>query len=81
MSQIPLSYTEVEIRSFLPSGWNLIGPAQGRWDEKKGTWTATVIDNVDYDWPVEVKPADADKLGRLDALKAAVDRVYRERFG
>jgi hypothetical protein len=81
MAQERLDYTEIEVRSFLPSGWNLVGSDAGSWDSKKGTWTTTVLDNVDYDWKVEIKPADVLKLGRLDALKVAVDRVYRERLG
>jgi hypothetical protein len=40
-----------------------------------------VIDNVDFDWPVEVEPGDAASLGRLEALRRSFDRVYRERLG
>jgi hypothetical protein len=77
----PLRYTESEIRSYLPTGWDLIGGDQGAWDAKKKLWRATVIDNVDFDWPVEVKPDAAGKLGRLEALRQAMDQVYRERLG
>lgn len=76
-----LHYTETEIRSFLPTGWDLIGGAQGAWDPKKKTWRATVLDNVDFDWPLEVRAAEAAKLGRLEALRQALNRVYRERLG
>lgn len=77
-----LQYTETEIRSFLPSGWDLLGkPLQGAWDAKKNLWRATVLDNVDFDWPVEVKADEASKLGRLEALRTAINRVYRERLG
>ena len=76
-----LQYTETEIRSFLPTGWGLIGSQQGGWDAKKKLWRATVLDNVDFDWPVEVKPGEASKLGRMEALRQAMDRVYRERLG
>jgi len=76
----PLSYTDPEIRSYLPSGWNLAdGP--GTWDPKKNVWRTMVMDNVDFDYPVEVKPAEASSLGRLEALRKAIDRVYRERLG
>jgi hypothetical protein len=81
MSTQELAYTETEVRSYLPTGWNILGAGEGRWDEKKEQWSTTVIDNVDYDWPLEVKAADAAKLGRLDALKAALEKVYRQRFG
>lgn len=76
-----LSYTETEIRSYLPSGWNLAEDGVGSFDAKKKVWRTMVIDNVDFDWPVEVKPADATSLGRLEALRQAIDRVFRERLG
>jgi hypothetical protein len=77
----PLRYTETEIRSYLPSGWALIGNPEGAWDPRKKIWRATVIDNVDFDWPVEVEAEDAAELGRMEALRQAFDRVYRERLG
>jgi hypothetical protein len=76
-----LHYTETEIRSFLPTGWDLMGDAQGAWDPKKKLWHATVVDNVDFDWPIEVEAAEVAKLGRLEALRQAFDRLYRERLG
>jgi hypothetical protein len=76
-----LQYTETEIRSFLPTGWDVIGSQQGSWDAKKKVWRATVLDNVDFDWPVEVEAGEVSKLGRLEALRQAMDRVYRERLG
>ncbi len=90
----PLGYTEDEVRSFLPSGWHLQGaddaldemaPAlTGRWDGGKRVWRIRVIDNVDFDWPLVVKADDAAKLGqggRLEALRLAMDKLYRERLG
>lgn len=76
-----LHYTETEIRSFLPTGWDLIGTSEGIWDPKKKIWRATVIDNVDFDWPLVVKASDAASLGRIEALRKAMDRVFRERLG
>ena len=75
----PLSYTETEIRSFLPTGWSLAGDSPGTWDPKKKVWRLRVIDGVDFDWPVEVKAGEGDN--RLEALRRAMDRVYRERLG
>ena len=75
----PLSYTETEIRSFLPTGWDLTGDGPGSWDPKKKTWRFRVIDGVDYDWPVVVKPEEGGD--RLESLRRAMDRVYRERLG
>jgi hypothetical protein len=77
----PLRYTETEIRSFLPTGWDLAGDPQGAWDPKKKVWRATVIDNVGFDWPLEVSADEAAKLGRLEALRQAFDELYRERLG
>lgn len=90
----PLVYTEEEIRSFLPTGWSLaaaeaseieIGPRVfGHWDAGKRVWRMRVVDNVDFDWPLVVKAADVASLGtdgRLEALRRAMDKVYRERLG
>ncbi|MEO6192198.1 MAG: hypothetical protein ABIS20_04265 [Thermoanaerobaculia bacterium] len=76
-----LQYTETEVRSYLPTGWALAVNQGGSWDPKKKIWKATVLDNVDFDWPVEVTAAEISKLGRLEALRVAMDRVYRERLG
>jgi hypothetical protein len=76
-----LSYTETEVRSYLPTGWNLADDDPGAWDPKKKVWTTTVLDNVEFDWPVVVKPGDASSLGRIEALRQAFDRVFRERLG
>ena len=80
----PLYYTETEIKSFLPTGWSLsrhaANPA-GAWDAKKKAWQLTVLDGVDFDWPVVVKSEDAGSLGRLEALRQAMDVVFRERLG
>jgi hypothetical protein len=76
-----VGYTETEIRSYLPTGWNLVGTPTGAWDAKKKVWHATLLDNVDFDWPVEVKAGEASSMGRLEALRRAIDRVYRERLG
>jgi hypothetical protein len=77
----PLQYTETEIRSYLPTGWKLVGNPDGDWDPKKKVWKATVIDNVDFDWPVKVTGDEMGKLGRLEALRLAMDKVFRERLG
>jgi hypothetical protein len=77
----PLQYTETEIRSYLPTGWALAGNPDGVWDPKKKVWQATVLDNVDFDWPVKVTAGEMDKHGRLEALRLAMDKVFRERLG
>lgn len=77
----PLSYTETEIRSYLPTGWDLAGGPEGAWDPKKKSWRISVLDNVEFDWPVVVKADDAGSQGRMEALRRAMDAVYRERLG
>ena len=80
MANRALGYIPDEVKTYLPSGWSLLEQA-GRWDAKKATWTIRVLDVADQDWPVAVKAADADRLGRMAALKIAMDRVYREGLG
>jgi hypothetical protein len=72
-----LSYTRAEIRSFLPTGWSL--PAsddEGQWDAARGTWTMVLIDGTDLEWPVEIALAQAESLGRMEALRQATRRAY-----
>lgn len=73
------TYTDEELKSFLPLGWHVLG--QPDWDDKRNVLTLTVIDNVEFDWPVRVSAKAVTKEGRLGALKQAIDRVYRERLG
>jgi hypothetical protein len=88
--QEPLRYSEEEIRSFLPAGWSLAEPGpgpsgtEGRWDAKKRAWQVDVVDNVEFEWPVVVSADEAATLGengRIEALRRAMDRVFRERLG
>lgn len=78
----PLHYTLTEIQSYLPSGWTL--PAQspeGDWDAKAQAWKLTVLDGVDFAWPLVVKAGEARDKGRLEALGESMDRVFRNRLG
>jgi hypothetical protein len=77
----PLDYTEVEVRSYLPTGWGLARGGRGSWDAKARSWRLSVVDNVEFDWPVEIDADDAVEHGRIEALRRAMDRVYRERLG
>lgn len=76
-----LTYTEREIKSFLPTGWNLHSGDLGTWDAKHREWTIQVHDEVDFDWPVVVSAKQAEAEGRIQALRHALDRVQRERLG
>ena len=75
-----LSYVPDEINSYRPSGWSL-GQENGHWDPAKSTWSIQVFDVAGQDWQVAVKSVEGEKMGRLQALKRAMDRVYREGLG
>ena len=77
----PLAYTDVEIRSYLPSGWGILpGGARG-WDAGQSRWAIEVYDGADTSWTIAVAGDDAAKQGRLEALKAAIDRLTRKQLG
>jgi hypothetical protein len=80
-SSTRLSYLPIEIQSYLPTGWELPEAGAPKWDAAKGAWSATLVDGADVEWPVVVRAADAAKVGRLPALKKAIDDVYRDRLG
>lgn len=75
-----ISYMETEVLSHLPSGWDLVDGA-GAWDGDREAWVIRVIDEVDFDWDVAIRPDKAEKLGRMEALRQAMDRVQRGRLG
>lgn len=77
----PFDYTDDELRSFLPSGWEILDGGRGAWDAKKRALTVRILDNVDFDWPVTVTAAQADEHGRLEALRRAMDDTFRSRLG
>ena len=55
----PVSYTDVELASYLPAGWVLAEEPAPAWDEAKGAFRCTVIDGSDLDWELVVTKADA----------------------
>lgn len=73
-----LTYTEIELQSYLPSGWAIRGGSSGRWDATKGAWRIEVRDPADNAWPLVVEGRQAAAHGRIDALKKSVDALYRE---
>jgi hypothetical protein len=75
----PLAYTDVELESYLPSGW-VLADAEPHWDEKEGAFYAKVVDGSELDWDLWVPKADADRHGRIEALRRAVDKLDRLRF-
>lgn len=80
MSEQRLQFLAIELESVLPSGWGLLdGP--GEWNPRRASWTTEVYDLADNHWTIEVRAAEAKQLGRLEALKRAVDKLYREALG
>lgn len=77
----PLVYTDVELRSFLPSGWGIVSDQPGRWDAENGRWSVEIYDGADNTWKVEVRAGDAASQGRLEALKASIDTLHRKALG
>ena len=78
----PLYYTRTELESFLPSGWTLPPEgAEGHWEPQRKSWSTTVLDGVDFQWSLTVAGSDARVKGRLEALREAMDRLFRQRLG
>jgi hypothetical protein len=76
-----LSFTDIEIRSYLPSGWGLRPGASGTWQAENSSWAVEVYDGADHIWTVEVTGAEAARAGRLAALKATIERLTRKSLG
>ncbi len=75
----PLSYTDLELESYLLSGW-VLADDEPHWDEKEGAFHAKVVDGSELDWDLFVPKAEADRHGRIEALRRAVDKLDRMRF-
>ena len=73
----PLHYSPIEVRSYLPSGWNL-EEAEGSYDERKRRWRIRVQDVSELDSHLTVEAKSVEKLGRIPALRAAIDRLVRK---
>ena len=72
-----LTYTNAEIRSFLPPGWSLpASEGEGHWDPGRGAWRVTLMDGTDLKRLVEVDLAKAEALGRMEALRQATRRAF-----
>lgn len=76
-----LTFTEIEIRSYLPSGWGIGPQGTGTWNAGKSTFELEVYDPAENLWPLAVTGKSAAASGRLEALKASVDKLYRQALG
>jgi len=77
----PLTYTDIEVRSYLPSGWGIVAGQAGHWDAAEGRWSIRIYDGADNTWTIAIGGADAARAGRLDALRQAIDRLTRKSLG
>ncbi len=77
-----LYYTRHELLDYLPGGWSLADPASsGEWDPRRRRWEVTLRDIADVDWQLQVEGKAAAKSGRIEALKEALDDLYRSALG
>jgi hypothetical protein len=76
-----VAYTDVELRSVLPSGWGIVPGQTGKWNSIAARWAVQVYDGADNSWQIEVPSAEAMELGRLEALKARVRRLEHQALG
>jgi hypothetical protein len=76
-----LSYLPVEIRSYLPSGWKLVEGDAGSFDGPRDLFRIEVLDPAEVDWQLEVSGRSALAHGRVEALRQAMDKLYREALG
>ena len=76
----PLMYTDVELESYIPTGWVLADDDVPGWDSKRKAFRVKVIDGSDLDWELLIRQSEVDEHGRIEALRQAVDKLFRERF-
>lgn len=76
-SNSDLAYSSIEIRSYLPPGWNLQQP-EGSFESQKRRWEIEVQDISELVSTLAVDQKQADMLGRIPALRAAIDRLVRK---
>lgn len=77
----PFSYTDDELRSYLPTGWTLLGDPLGSWNGKKETLAIRLEDGADMPWELEIRARDVEDHGRIKALDVAMDQLYKGRLG
>ena len=73
-----LTFTDIELSSYLPSGWGIRHAGSGSWDAGKSTYEVQVYDSADNVWPLRITGKEAATRGRLEALKTSVDVLYRK---
>lgn len=79
--QSPIVFTEVEIRSQVPSGWGIAGGGAGRWDASSGSWSVDLYDGAGNVWTVTLSGAEVAKSGRVGALADRIRQLERKALG
>ncbi len=77
----PMVYTEAELRGCLPAGWSLVRTAAGPRSRHGDAYVFTTRDGADQDWEIVVEAQAAGRLGRIEALREAIQRVQRRGLG
>lgn len=81
-SDSDVSYTRQELLDYLPAGWMLEDRSTaGAWNPRQGRWEVTLRDIADVDWELHIDEKAAAKAGRIEALKSALDKLYRQALG
>jgi hypothetical protein len=77
-----IRYNDLEVSGYLPSGWTLGASIESaQWNTRRRTWTLRVTDPAQVEWDLVVREQDVEKHGRIEALRRAVDQVYRTGLG
>ncbi len=53
-NNLPL-FIDMELDSFLPTGWRLVAPESGAWNRKGSEWTVKVVDGANMDWDLTIR--------------------------
>ena len=77
----PITFTETEVQSQLPSGWGIVGGSPGQWDAKEEHWALELRDGADNVWTVTVDADEVAKGDRIGALAAKIRRLERKGLG
>ncbi len=77
-----IRFTRRELLDLLPSGWLPVADSASEAGSSAGEgWQARVRDGADQEWELRVRGRDCERLGRLEALRRAIDRLQREALG
>lgn len=71
-------FTAREVIGLLPGGWSLADATDpGSWDDSGRQWRTRLIDGADVERELVVESEAMGELGRTEAMRRELDRVYR----